>query len=32
MIINDLMIIHSVITDDDIALDVIQNENWQYFF
>ena len=22
---------HSVITDDDIALDVIQNENWQYF-
>ena len=22
---------HSVITDDDLALDVIQNENWQYF-
>ena len=22
---------HSVITDNDIALDVIQNENWQYF-
>ena len=22
---------HSVITDDDIALDVIQNEIWQYF-
>ena len=22
---------HSVITDDDIALDVIQNENWKYF-
>ena len=22
---------HSIITDDDIALDVIQNENWQYF-
>ena len=22
---------HSVITDDHIALDVIQNENWQYF-
>ena len=22
---------HSVITDGDIALDVIQNENWQYF-
>ena len=22
---------HSVITDDDIALDVIQNESWQYF-
>ena len=22
---------HSVITDDNIALDVIQNENWQYF-
>ena len=23
---------HSIITDDEIALDVIQNENWQYFF
>ena len=22
---------HSVITDDDLALDVIQNEDWQYF-
>ena len=22
---------HSVISDDDIALDVVQNENWQYF-
>ena len=22
---------HSVITDDDLALEVIQNENWQYF-
>ena len=22
---------HSVITDDDLTLDVIQNENWQYF-
>ena len=22
---------HGIITDDDIALDVIQNENWQYF-
>ena len=21
---------HSVITDDDLALEVIQNENWQY--
>ena len=21
---------HSLITDDDIALEVIQNENWQY--
>ena len=24
-------ILHSVITDDDVALDIIQNENWQYF-
>ena len=22
---------HSVVTDDDLALEVIQNENWQYF-
>ena len=22
---------HSIITDDDIALEVIQNQNWQYF-
>ena len=22
---------HSAITDDDLALEVIQNENWQYF-
>ena len=22
---------HSIITDDDLALEVIQNENWQYF-
>ena len=24
-------ILHSVITDDDLALDIIQMENWQYF-
>ena len=23
--------LHSVITDDDLALDINQNENWQYF-
>ena len=23
---------HSIITDDEIAIDVIQNESWQYFF
>ena len=24
-------ILHSVITDDDLALDIIQMKNWQYF-
>ena len=24
-------VLHSAITDDDLALDIIQNENWQYF-
>ena len=24
-------VLHSVITDDDLALDIIRNENWQYF-
>ena len=25
------LVCHSVITDDDLALELIQNENWQYF-
>ena len=25
------LVLHSVITDDDLALDIIRNENWQYF-